>query len=710
MARGLKIFGIVVGIVLGLVLLAMLLVWLFLDPNDYKDQIAATVEEEAGRTLDIDGNLSLSVFPWLAIGVGHATLSNAPGFGETPFAEIDGASLSIRLLPLLSRKIEIGTVRLDGLALDLAVDESGRNNWEDLAGDEAPPEPVPEDDGAAFALSVRAVEVSDARVAYADATTGARYLLEDFNFATGALEPGEPFDLSSSFAVQSTEPDLNARVALKSQATMALETGRFRLDEPELDLEVTGEAVPGEEAMDIRLAADAIAVDTEAQTLELDGLVAELAGLEAHVQASGIQIVDAPQVTGQLVVPEFAPRELLSALDMPLETADSAALGSASLRSAMVYSEDGLALDDLSATLDDTRISGELRLPAAEDAPIRFTFSVDRIDLDRYLPPESAEEEGAEAEAPIDDVEIPVETLQGLAVDGSLAIGEAVMSQMRLQNVRLVVKSDGRQLRLHPLEAGFYGGRYAGDIRLDVSASPPRLSLDEHIEDIQVGALTRDMYELERISGTANGDLVLSAEGATVGQMRRTLDGDVNLALAGGAIEGIDLWHEIRKARALIPGQPAAPEREGPERTEITELRASGTVNDGILNNDDLVAQLPFLNVTGQGKIDLPESTVDYRLRATVVEKPELAAQAGVLTGKTIPVSITGTLSDPRVRPDVSAALKQQARDRIEEEILDRLGGDDEDAPEGEEPAAERDVEQELKDKAKKKLEDLWGD
>ncbi|HUO82556.1 MAG TPA: AsmA family protein [Gammaproteobacteria bacterium] len=711
MARGLKIFGIVAGVVLGLVVLAMLLVALFFDPNDYKDDIAAAAEEETGRELSIDGDLSLSLFPWLAIGVGHATLSNAPGFGDEPFAEIDGASLSLRLLPLLLRReIEIGTVRLDGLSLDLQVDANGRSNWEDLADDEAP-EPAPEEEGAPPSISVHAVEVSDARVSYTDAAAGTRYVLEDFDFETGTLEPGEPFEVVSSFAIESSEPALRAQVRLDTRAAVDIENGRFTLEAPQLDLEVSGEAVPGEDAMQIAVAADAVAIDTEAQTLALDALVVKLPGLEARVQASGTRIVDAPQVTGELVVPEFSPRELLSALDMPLETADPGALGAASLEAKIAYGEDGLALDDLGARLDDTRITGELRMPAAEDAPLRFAFTVDAIDLDRYLPPEDEDDAGADdAAAPIDDVEIPVDTLRGLLLDGSLEIGEVVLSEMRLQNVRLVVRSDGGTLRLHPLEAGFYGGRYVGDIRLDVAASPPRVSLDEHVEGIQVGALTRDMYELERISGTASGDLVLSAAGANVGQMRRTLDGTVKLALAEGAIEGIDIWHEIRKARALIPGQPAAPGREGPPRTEVTELRASGTVDKGILHNDDLVAKLPFLNVTGQGDINLPEATVDYRLRATVVSKPELEAQTGALGGKTIPVAITGTLSEIKVRPDVSAALKQEARDRVEREILERLGDDDEKDAAGDEPAGERDLEQELEDKAKKKFKDLWGD
>ncbi len=39
---------------------------LLFDPNDYKPQIMALVKEHTGRELTIPGEISVSVFPWLA--------------------------------------------------------------------------------------------------------------------------------------------------------------------------------------------------------------------------------------------------------------------------------------------------------------------------------------------------------------------------------------------------------------------------------------------------------------------------------------------------------------------------------------------------------------------------------------------------------------------------------------------------------------------
>ena len=108
MGRPLKILGIILGAVVALFVLVGVAVSLLFDPNDYKDQIAAAVEERTGRTLTLEGDLELSVFPWLKIGVGPAALSNAPGFGDASFARIEGAALSLQVLPLLTGKVAIG--------------------------------------------------------------------------------------------------------------------------------------------------------------------------------------------------------------------------------------------------------------------------------------------------------------------------------------------------------------------------------------------------------------------------------------------------------------------------------------------------------------------------------------------------------------------------------------------------------------------------
>ncbi len=134
MKRLLKILGLIVGGVIVLLVVVAVAVSLLFDPNDYKDEITAAVQNSTGRQLTLDGDLELALFPTIRIAVGSATLSNAPGFGDEPMARIGSAELRVALLPLLAQRVEVSQARLEGLELNLARNRSGANNWQDLGG------------------------------------------------------------------------------------------------------------------------------------------------------------------------------------------------------------------------------------------------------------------------------------------------------------------------------------------------------------------------------------------------------------------------------------------------------------------------------------------------------------------------------------------------------------------------------------------------
>ncbi|MBQ0725479.1 MAG: AsmA family protein, partial [Cycloclasticus sp.] len=119
-----KLLKIIVGLLL-LVVVAVIVVPFVIDPNDYREQIQSVVKDKTGRDLVINGDLSLSVFPWIGVGVKDASLSNASGFKAKHFAEIKEANIKVKLLPLLSQQVEVSTVVLNGLRLNLEKNKAG---------------------------------------------------------------------------------------------------------------------------------------------------------------------------------------------------------------------------------------------------------------------------------------------------------------------------------------------------------------------------------------------------------------------------------------------------------------------------------------------------------------------------------------------------------------------------------------------------------
>jgi AsmA protein len=195
----------------------------------------------------------------------------------------------------------------------------------------------------------------------------------------------------------------------------------------------------------------------------------------------------------------------------------------------------------------------------------------------------------------------------------------------------------------------------------------------------------------------------------------------MSFELVDGAWEGTDVWHELRAARAMFRQEPA-PEPRLPARTEFTTVSASGTVLNGIFENNDLFAELPFMQITGNGLVDLPAAQINYSVQARVLERPEFvstvsAEELADFTKASIPLKITGPLSAPNIQPDIEALLRQQVDQAIEDKteelknrLFDRLLKNDAD-PANEEATDEEAVEEEsLEEQLKNKLlKDLIG-
>ena len=223
--RGLRIAGIVAASIAVLLVVALLLAWLLFDPNDHKARVQSVFRAVTGRELRLDGDLSLSIFPWLAIESGTAAISNRAGSGDEAFATLERARLGVRLWPLLSRRrVEFGPVRVEGLALNLAVAQDGSNNWSDLLDRferrERATGPVDAGGSADAGPSVASVELRDARVSFADAQADTRYALTEWKLQTGRLRKGEPVDVDTSLRLARNARDLG-RFAVRTRVDLA---------------------------------------------------------------------------------------------------------------------------------------------------------------------------------------------------------------------------------------------------------------------------------------------------------------------------------------------------------------------------------------------------------------------------------------------------------------------------------------------------------
>jgi AsmA protein len=100
----------------------------FLDPNDYKPQIVAAVQQATGRTLSLGGPLRISRSLWPTIEVTDVTLANLPGGTRPDLARVERIEAQLSLPALLRRRIEVSKLTLEGPNI-LFEFVGGKPNW-----------------------------------------------------------------------------------------------------------------------------------------------------------------------------------------------------------------------------------------------------------------------------------------------------------------------------------------------------------------------------------------------------------------------------------------------------------------------------------------------------------------------------------------------------------------------------------------------------
>ena len=267
-----------IGGLLFLIIAAGIVLPLVIDPNDYREEIEAVAKEKTGRDLKINGDLSFSLFPWIGVGINDVTLSNAKGFEAEYFAVVKEANVKVKLLPLLSKNVEVSTVVLKGVNLSLAKNKAGKSNWDDMAQGSAEKSSKPADtqegesSGAALgAIAIGGLEIVDANITWDDASKGEKYNLIDFDLTTDALSLGEPMGLDLAFTVDSSKPKATVRLKLNGNLVINSALNKFDFQGLTIAIDAAGDPVPNG-AMKIDIASHLVADLAGAGSLTLNPL------------------------------------------------------------------------------------------------------------------------------------------------------------------------------------------------------------------------------------------------------------------------------------------------------------------------------------------------------------------------------------------------------------------------------------------------------
>lgn len=633
------------AVLVSVIIIALLVIPLFVDLNEYKPEMEAKVSEITGRTFRIGSDLKLSLFPWAGVSFSDLQLGNPEGFDADAFLQVASFEVRVKLLPLLSRNIEVQKFIIGGPHVTLVKQRDGKVNWDFSASrgkTTAPPsapDPAPEDDKSSELpiekLAVEKFSINSGTLIYIDQASGSRNQVTDINLDLQNITFENPIQLKMTALVDDHPVSLNGSIG-----PIGKNPGR-----------------------------GTIPVDLGLSALEV---------INVNLKGKLVNPADNPDIDLAVDIAPFSLKKLMGKLDKTaaIKTADPKVLENIGLKARVKAGPKAVSVSGGKLKLDDSNLAFSLGVREFNRPNLTFDIDLDQIDLDRYLPPDSGnssqagskktsgEGAGKSKKSSPGKQKTDYAPLRKLVLNGQVKAGAVVVSKTRLNSVLLKVKAKNGIFRLDPFSLGAYEGKIAGSGVFNVKRKVLASSIQVGISNLQVGPLLRDQMDADILEGVTNASISLKMTGDDPDQIKKTLSGKGQVEFNDGAIVGIDLAGMVRNAKAAFGLAESGGKK---PRTDFSELISPFTIYNGVVTTTNTSMKSPFLRVLAAGKADLVKENLNFRITPKLVGTIKGQGDKKQRTGIIVPVLVSGSFTKPKFKPDLKAMASQQ----IEKEVFE---------------------------------------
>ena len=615
---------ILLSIALGLAVTALLLLSLLRIPIDlspYRPMIESAASKTLGRAVRVDGDITVTTSLWPYFEIQNLRIGNPPGFpagdsGPMDMATMDMASMEVArvtvgLLPLLKRRINIREFRVTGINLNLVRTADGGTNW--VIGEhesealKAPVTDAPVEAEKAInpdSLSVDKLLLENIHVRFIDAA--AKPLEFKLERAEGGAPLGDPMQLDMRGELLDEAFTLNLR-ASSLAGFLAMTHAKLGVD-----VEIAGttlafkghsEALRGNRSTRLKLAAKG------ADLSSLDDLL--------HLDLPPIKDY---QITADL---HLTPHKLeLSTLELIVK--DSKLVGSA-------------VVDRSSAH------------PAA-----RVNLTADHIQLQDFDTGDWTAESGVQDPDPTDNTaEAPASgppgdqavrrekllsaaALQRADIELSAKVGEVLSGEDYLGSADLAATLRDGRIELAPLHLQLPQASLLVKASLKPGMEASEASLQVQIKNFDFGVLSRLSDPASQVGGTLNVDLDVSSYASNT----NILGGangyfDISAQPTGLNSGIVDLW-----AVNLLSSVVTSAIKDQDAST-VNCMVSRFNLENGVMTARQLAVDTSRIRICGEGQVSFADR--DFKLVA--VPKAKRAEFFGLAT----PLKIKGEFDDFRV-------------------------------------------------------------
>jgi len=610
-------FLIALAALIGLIAFIVLVAPAILPAKAYKARLEAAASKAIGREATIGGDISFRLAPAISFTAKDLAIANAEGFEGDHLARIAKADFGVRLMPLLSGKVEITRFALDAPEFNFRKSADGRVNW-NLAS------PAPSGEAGASPISdinLGVVTIADGRGLYEDAAAKQTYRIENLNAKARLNALREPFELDAKLTFQGAPAEVS--LVVNSLAGLAAKEGA--------NVKINAAIDNAKLAADMTLApGDALAWTGPVNLAAPD--------LPRFASLFGIALREAPGFDN------------LSLSGEASGASKSLSLSTVSIVFDKIEAGGDLALDWSGPKM---RATGALATPV--------------LDLRTYLPPPAQSAEGFPAWS---TERFDFSGLNTLDADLDIRADKVFLNELEAGATRARVEISGGRLTAEIPQVAFYGGDGQGRIVVDAKRATPAISGQLTMSSVAAQPFATDLMRTDRLLGLGALTLNFSGAGANQAALMKSLDGRGSFDLADGAIKGFNIAKLASAISKLYEGgitNPAAVSdaltaaRRPDEQTDFSKLLSEFSIENGVVTSPTITLEGPYLTMTGAGVVDLANQTIDLRLL------PRASTTADNASGRTVtvPLRVGGTFSKPTTGVDVESLVKGKAEETL---------------------------------------------
>lgn len=326
------------------------------------------------------------------------------------------------------------------------------------------------------------------------------------------------------------------------------------------------------------------------------------------------------------------------------ETRDADAFNSVELDSSFQLNGENLNLRINKCRLDNATAEGTFELVDFYDPYLNFIIKGDKVDVDRFLPPDeennTRDSKESEFEVKLPEWEFPDNILGAINATGKVYCNYFRIFGFGGSGVSADVDMQNSVIDIHNVVANFHKGNLAGDLTLGLQNGTVSLDTDFEGRGFQAGLFFADYAGRDYVNGLTDASLQLKGKSTANIDFTETMTG----RLAFKVTDGSYLFAAPASKNEKIKADP--------KPTDFSIMQGTIEGRNGDFNVKDYLLNTNYLTATATGGFSFPKDSINLRVNADIVKLPNLYlkivnALLDAFTG--VNVHVTGRLYDPKV-------------------------------------------------------------